>query len=248
MADIEAVQKVLGEPFVEELNDEHRRTRRNLLVVASGAIFYGAYDLQVTEFSLLGTKLSTLPPEAVGIAVFILLLYLVTNFGWKSWDHFQHLKIRLTGSKAGRMRGSFFGNEDDDTPDDPRNSSLYAWWSQRVGAIADYSSIAENLQQTALRLEEWAGEGRNAEMPNINHVATHASGISTIGNDLKNKIDAATKIIESHRVPVSLERFDKSFWRYQSSQIWRMLMLELGLPLFLGLAGLWLAFPKELLE
>lgn len=50
-------------------------------------------------------------------------------------------------------------------------------------------------------------------------------------------------IMSSSRIPVSLERFDRWFKLFQSNQLARWLVIEWGLPLFLGAWACWLAWP-----
>jgi hypothetical protein len=51
---------------------------------------------------------------------------------------------------------------------------------------------------------------------------------------LERRLDGAVKAVQSARIPVSLERFDRWFQRFSKSQIARIVLLDLAFPFIFG--------------
>lgn len=137
-------------------------------------------------------------------------IFLFFHFIWLAIDHYRTNKIRLTGPKPYTSKPPTF---DDDYPphpahSDPMQTSFYSWWSKQKGVM--------NKANQLLNITE-----------------------DSINTDLK-KISEDLVIINNRLEEYSdmIERFDKSFWFHQRSQLFRYWIFETGLPFFLGTISL----------
>ena len=229
-----AAESAMGEPVLAEFSEDLRRTKRNLLIVSSVVIFSHAAGIKVTEAGFFGFKFTN--PDQVWLngAAMAFTGYLLAQFCWQMWDHLQHTRIRLTGVKLAHVTVGKISTEYGDYPDDPRQSSLYNWWSEHARRIGNLSEIVDRLHNGAERLEELANRPGNIDQPNIGHVTRRASEINAELAHFRIALERTRKTIESTRIPASLERFDRWFQCFRTSQVWRLFVLDIALPFLLG--------------
>lgn len=234
------VKQDLGEPVLPEFSEDLRRTKRNLLVVSSVAIFAHLSGIQITESGFLGFKFSN--PEQIWLQVGLLSVvsYLFVQFCWRAWDYILSIRLRVTGSRVSHITGAVFASDYGDYPTDPTQSTLYSWWLQEAPNIGNLSAIAEQVHRVADRLDEVANRPGNIEAPNINHVSRAATEIKNDTAELQRHIENAVKTLQSARIPVSLDRFDRWFRCFRTSQITRIILLDVIFPFVFGAAGIWL--------
>lgn len=238
--EMEAVKRVIGEPVLEEFTDDLRRTKRNLLVVASIVIFYSFFDLKITEAGFLGIKFQIVPASAIDIGLGLILGYMLLQFVWKVWDHVQHIRIRVTGTRLVHQTGSSFGSQHADYPSDPRQSSLYRWWTSQSHLLEKIHELMGELNSAATALQDTAANPDIVNSPNMQSMIEAAGRGGGAANLLSARLDDLAKAITSERIPVSLGRFDRWFWNFQWSQIWRILLLEIAFPALWGGYGAYL--------
>lgn len=241
--DIQAVEKALGDPVLEELSEDTRRTRRNLLIVAGVAIFYRVNELQISEAGFLGIKFSTVPISGINVSLTLILLYFVIQFGWQALDHFRFMRIRITGSRIAHVTTGQYASSHADYPSDPRQSSLYRWWLEQAQKIGSIQEPVEKLGAVTSSLKAQIESPEFSETPNYSSFVSSTIELTANINKLDRSIDNSVKTLTALRIPASLERFDRWFWQFQRSQILRLLILELGFPILLGLVGLALFLP-----
>jgi hypothetical protein len=80
---------------------------------------------------------------------------------------------------------------------------------------------------------------------NLNNAMHSLGEMTNVIHEMKRKVDEAAKAISSQRIPASLERFDRWFFRYQKSELARWIILEWGAPIALGLWAAYLTFPAK---
>jgi fatty acid desaturase len=133
--DLEAVQKVLGEPVAVGLTDRAWRARTQLLSVSLLAIGIIGFKLRINpEATVFGFSLTGLTDHAVRGALAIAIVYLALHFMWIAWESFAEWRLRLTGTRVAFVTTGRFANSESDYPDDPRQSTLANWW--RESALA----------------------------------------------------------------------------------------------------------------
>ena len=214
------------------------RTKRNLLIVSGVAIFAFLSKLQITSASFLGFKFSNPEVFWLDTAVLSVLGYLFVQFFWKGWDFLQLTRIRITGTRLSHQTAASFASKYGDYPSEPIQSSLYHWWASEAKQIGNLSEMAKTVHRLADELEEVARQPGNIEMPNINHVISKSTEITNAITSFEKSLDKAREAIESARIPVSLERFNRWFFRFESSQICRLLILDVGFPFCFGLTAI----------
>lgn len=133
-----------------------------------------------------------------------------------------------------------------DYPNDPRQSSLMTWWNEDARRIGAFIPLIKSLEEKVIQLDTHAKAKDLGELPNINNIMRTTGPLQTELANLRRKIEETEKIICSHRIPVSLERFEKWYRRFSLSQLSRWLILEWGLPVVLSLWALYLVFPWKI--
>lgn len=233
-----AVEKAIGEPFMEDFSDNTLRIRRNLLAVTSVALFYKLGGLSINSTSaLFGIKLDGLTPDKVDWAFFLALCYLFAHFLWNSLDHFKEWRLRLTGSKVAFITAAKFGSELVDTPAHPRQSTLYTYLLGKRRVTADLERQIADIER---RMAAWPKEEGVGEAPSATNLKPHVDSVMEVMKGIKQKL------VYLDRIPVSLARFEKGFRSFRASQSARWLVLEWGMPLALGIWALFLTFPYAL--
>ena len=212
--------------------------------MSSVAILAYLSGVQTEATGFLGLKFNGLEQIWLQIALFSVVVYLFLQFVWQMWDYIQFSKLRITGTRVSHVTTARYGSEHGDYPDDPIQSTLYQWWSTQAEMIGNLSQVADELHRVAGQLEEAAQRPGNMEQPNINHVQLTGSQINKDAAKLGRQIEAASKAITAERIPISLKRFDAWFRRFRVSQVCRMVVLDMAIPVILGLAGICLTFLK----
>jgi hypothetical protein len=235
---IRKAEQVLGEPILPEFSEDLRRTKRNLLIVSSVSIFAQLSKIQITETAFLGFKFSSPDQAWLQIGVLSVVGYLFIQFCWRGWDYIQFSRLRITGSRVSHVTTARLASEYGDYPNDPIQSTLYNWWLEAGKRIGNLSEIANELRRVAKELEDVAKRQGNMEMANINHVVHGAGDIRNKASELERRLGEAVKVIQSARIPVSLERFDRWFRRFSKSQIARIVLLDLAVPFIFGVVAI----------
>ena len=241
---IKKVEQVLGQPVLPEFSEDLRRTKRNLLIVSSVVIFAQMSGIQVTETGFLGFKFSNPDQIWLRLGLLSVTVYLFIQFCWRMWDYILHIRLRLTGNRVSHVTTAIIASEYGDYPSDPIQSTLYNWWLEKAHRIGNLSAIADHIHSAADSLEEVANRPGNIEMPNINHVQRAATEIRSGMVKLEQRIGEVEKAIGSARILVSLQRFDRWFRCFQTSQITRVILLDVVFPFVFAVTGLWLTIAK----
>ncbi|UYO92426.1 hypothetical protein [Pollutimonas sp. M17] len=224
-----ALEKILGIPFFGDLPDNGLKVRRNLLACSSISTLLvlsnAKFDPNPTVF---GFKFNDVPGELVPISLFVFCLYFFLHFLSYAVEAFLEWRIRLTGQIAPRYANNdilTIGDPNSDNSLDSRQSTLYSWWLQhipRFQAISDRFAEMDNLRAT-------------------NTVITE----SPTEIELR-LLKASVESLDLHvpRITKSLERFDNWFQLSFRVQSLRWIILDLTLPLALGLMALFLLLTR----
>lgn len=240
------VEKSLGEPVTAEFSDYVRRLRGNLVFISfiSISLIIGGLEIDPTS-SILGLKFKGLDNSSLMLGLAILNTYMLFHFLWCSFDAFQEWGMRVTGTRLSFITTARLSSEHGDYPSDPRQTSLYHWWKDQANKIG---SLSEPIIEINSKLEVWEKKVKEAlesqGNPNAVNVCMAINRVSTDITKLKSSIETVSKTIESTRIPASLERFDNRFQLFLRSQNLRWLVLELGLPIIMGLTSVFLLLSK----
>lgn len=233
----ETVQKLLREPVMPDFTEPVRKMRTHLLIGSSIGVAVGWYDLKINvSNAVFGVQLDGLTPQALQWGLFWVVLYLFVHFVWGSWDQYLEWKNRLTGQKILYKQGHFAGPESLEFEADPSQTTLYSWWQNKTMQWARNAVVIPHMEENLNDLIAKVQNHIALPQGGIDHVL--ANQLQTISNDLsslKSTEQLALKLLETGRISESLERFDRSFWRHSKSQLWRWILVELAVPLLLGI-------------
>lgn len=229
---MENIHEDVGKPVLADQSDELKRARRVLISVSCLVIFIIEGKINVEKFSFLGLVTSTPDPKFLAQSILFVLAYLTLNFMWHFYEYAQIIRIRVTGSRYKFPSGTAIANNSNsDQPDDPKQSNLYYWWSSTGFYRDEFSRLIVEGRNACKILEEYAQKPILREAnPNWNHVTQAAHKIDTSINGVGRNLETIFKEIDSGRIPVSLERFDKCFRNFKVSQIARIIFLDLLVP------------------
>lgn len=236
------VEKALGEPVAADFSDYVRKLRANLIFVSfiSISLILGGLEIDPAS-SILGLKFKGLNNTSFLYGMFIVNSYMFIHFLWCSVDAFQEWGIRVSGTRLSFITTGKFSSEVGDYPSDPRQSTLYHWWKDQSVKIG---SLAEPIYEINAKLMTWEQDVTKAldtqGNPNSLNVGMSIKGVSKDIVKLQSSIEATSEILNSARIPESLKRFDNRFQFFLRSQNLRWLLLELGLPIIMGIIALYL--------
>jgi len=240
--DLEAVRKALGEPFASEFSDKVWKIRTNLFVVSFVSLFVVLARLRIEpESTVFGLQFAGLTDEVVRNGLFWVTLYLALHFLWSSFDSLVEWRLRVTGTKLAFVTTGRLASEHADYPNDPRQSTLYHWWSEEARKIGNLAAKAAAIDR---EMNEWETRLRaqvcnvHANCLNISNAAQSVSGVRERIVELTGAIEHTSKTVAALRIPVSLERFDRWFKLLLKSQNLRWFLIEFLLLLALSTAAL----------
>jgi hypothetical protein len=147
-------------------------------------------------------------------------------------DYLGLWRIHLTGTRLNFKTKSDWGSAHADYPDDPKQSNLYKWWQEQTINIGSLAETVNVLEETASELRA----ATSKPLPGLDRELLTRIETKLIEDaaSLKRKLERFKKILESKRPEVSLERFDRWFSNFKTSQLIRLFLFELGLPCLLG--------------
>lgn len=232
----EAVKEALGKPVLAEFSEATSKIRLNLMIAALITIAIVMLEVKVSPTNtLLGVTFEGLTTTNLKTCLLLVNVYMFIHFLWCAADGIQEWRLRLTGTRVAFLTGATWGSEATDHPSEPRQSTLYNWWLDQTRR---FKSTDEAIQRIQSAIEQLAAATENPDTSKPirpeQFAATQVHSIKSDIQTLGQQLDAARATIESQRIPVSLERFDKAFQLFLRSQNLRWLLIEAGFPLLLG--------------
>ncbi len=241
---LRAVEKVLKEPVAAQFSEQAWKVRTNLFIASFIAMVMGVAKIRIAaDSTFLGLKFMGLTDSVIRFTLAAVIVYLLIHFLWTAWDSFLEWRLRITGTRSAFRTGSFYEPDHVDHPVDPRQSTLYNWWTQQHHAIARVGEVVEELQA---KLKAWENDinairqGKSDPYStNLNNVIGGLSQIHVQYADLARAIKANTEAITDDRIPTSLKRFDDWFRLFLKSQNLRWLLIEFCAPVAIAGFGLY---------
>lgn len=236
-------EKALGEPVFIYFSDEVHRTRRNLVILTFIALAYKLSGAQIDSFHPLGIQFKNHNPDFIDQAFFAFLLYSLVHFLWQSIDALQEWKLRLTGTRLVHVTTAISASPYGDYPNDPRQSTLMTWWKHEARKIGNFRESAKELESTSTAFKAALEKAKSEESTDTSTIVRSISELNTKLTALSRQIGEAMETIESERIPVSLDRFEKAYKLFSYSQLARWLIIEWGLPIVLAIWAMYLVCP-----
>ncbi|MET3442608.1 hypothetical protein ABIC94_003395 [Variovorax paradoxus] len=239
---IEAVREALGKPVLPEFSDATSKIRLNLMIVACITIAMIILDVKVApQNTLLGVTFEGLTTENLKTGLLAINLYMFIHFAWCAMDGLQEWRLRVTGTRVAFITGARFSSPDADHPSDPRQSTLYNWW---LAQSARMKRIDEGSTKLQADLTRFVQESRHADFQSGLEpgapIRSILDGLKSDMQTLTHEVGLAKGVVNSVRIPVSLQRFENAFQLFLRSQNLRWLVVEAGFPLLLGVSSIFL--------
>ncbi len=232
------VEKVLKDPVFIYFSDDLLKIRRNLIILASITLAYKLSGAEIKSFNPFGITFTEFAPGFVDKALFFFLLYSFIHFFWQSSDALREWRIRVTGTRLAFQTAAMFGSSEADYHNEPRQSSLMNWWAEEAKKIGSYSKVIENISRAVVNFDTKVSEIQNAD--NVRSlIDSHRKEL----NGLEKTLKSVEMMLNSKRIPASLDRFEKWFRMFGYSQLVRFAIMEWGLPVVLSVIALYLVFP-----
>lgn len=246
---IKAAQIALGEPFGLEFKEPVSKMRTHLLVAAVISVFATLLELKIKpDAPVFGVQFDGLTEKKILIGLITINVYLLLHFLWSSIDVFKEWRLRRTGTMVAYVDAaatSFFGDESLDFGDDPRQSTLYHWWSQITYRMIPLPQAIDAVdKKITMMMDSVMLELNKGQTPELANWQTTFMSLRNQLTKVTESLNDAKKVIESERIPASLQRYDSAFKALLNSQNIRWLVLEWLFPLLLGTAAICLLVYK----
>lgn len=236
----ESVLEALGSPVLASFPEELRLTKRNLLFVSAVVILVKMSGMKIGQenVSLLGLSFSNPGQLWLDMMLFGTIAYLFVQFIWQTTDYAMQTRLRITGTKLSWVTVGKSAYNGADYPEDPQQSSLYYWWRDEARKIGSLKAATDEVHRAAKAALHAAKPFNPPSTDHLVHMLRPVDELARVSSALQKQLEATEKALSSERIPISLERFDKWFWSFQSSQVWRALLLDITLPTFMAMASL----------
>lgn len=235
---LEHIENVMKSPKGIAILDYEERIRRNLLLVSIAAIAFTWLNLEVDTtkafFGVLTFK--NLTQENIYWVFFAVLVYEFLHYFWIQLNNFGEWRIRLTGTSHQNVRGSGggarFGGENSpfDYSGDDQNSNFYTWIfdnkHDRTTAMTQLLKMSGDLEILIKSMQE----SKDSNNKQLQELASKTNSISS-------SIERLERALQNIRIDSSMLRFDQWFRILVTSQNFRWLILDIALPLTLGLVA-----------
>jgi hypothetical protein len=237
------MEEVLGRPVQPDLPEFAQKIRLNLMVAACVAIAIVYLGLRVNPAgTVLGLSFEGMTTTKLHACLFVVNLYLLAHFAWCALDYVLEWRLRITGSKVVFTSQSMWADERKDGTENPRNSTLYNWWRETAthmgGWHLDAKPLLEGLNSLLVEIRKL-----NTSPGNAGQFAQAGAKIDALMQHIQDhtaSMHKGVEVMQNPRIESSLRRFDRWFRIFLGSQGLRWLIFEVGLPLILGSAALWL--------
>jgi len=227
------LDKLLGSPVIFVFDDETLKTKNRLLVVSIIGILISIFGVSLSpESTLFGLKFNNLDNNLILKILVLLNYFFLFRFIWSCYEYYHEWRLRVTGSGlASKAQPGELASVDVDYTDDLRNSTLYNWWRFESKRFSQSENviISKALEGVKERLSSTRGlEDEGAIHRELRKISDHLGNISSLLNN--------------PRLGYSLSRFDNYFTLFCNMQNYRWLVLDLLLPIVLGLLSIVLIF------
>lgn len=226
---LKEVEEVLGKPFIPDFTEYTRKIRNYVMIVGSTAIVMIANNLKVSgDVSLFGLKFENMNINLIYQGLLWLEIYFLVHFLWLAIDNFFAWRLRFSGTHKIYKGGFAHGGGADNEPD-PSQTTLYFWWQKEAYRLTNSRNEIEKITKSIEEIEQ-----------NILRQDIHNNFI-----ELKKSVDTlnatynkTTEIVSSTRIPDSLLVFNNWFKYFHNIQGWRWIVIELLLPVVIGLISI----------
>lgn len=242
-ANIAAVAEALGKPAGFEIPEAAVKIRKSLLTASIALLCLLIGEIKPGDsVNIAGITLDGITSEKIIFGLLIIVIFSLVHYGTYVLETYTEWRLRATGAKLAFQTGSKTSNPHLDYPNDPRQSSLSHWWlghSRRMLMVEEYIDKANSDIEEVKRLV--AGRDEEFKVPYDLGPTQMLVNLMVVLGDLKAQIEVENNLVNDARVIVSLRRFDDCHKTLLNIQGGRVLLIEIVMPLFIGLSAFCLA-------
>lgn len=238
--ELAAVAEALGKPAGFDISDPAVRVRKSLMAASVALLCLVIAKIEPSDaFTIFGVAFKGVTAEKIVIGAMIVLTYSLLHFIFYIVELLGEYRVRATGARVAFKTGGLLGSEYVDYPDDPKQSSLSNWWksyASRLHCVDELArKISDDLDEIKIRLgSSDKAKGTPDEMATYQLMGQVDSKLMT----LQGEIETGREVVLSPRIQVSLERFDSWYKGLMSIQGFRVVIVEVALPIILALVSL----------
>jgi hypothetical protein len=232
---VKQIEQIMGDPMAIEPTEYEERIRRNLLIISCLSImvwWFGATPSGHLE--IWGLSFEHLDIRALSIVALSITGYQLVHYGWVVWNKLAYWRVRLTGVRLQVVRGAlsqgFSGSGIDpvDYIGDERSSNLYRWV---IEGASNYHALVNSLAKQHEIVNSLEHALSNSQISSEQQIK---EALVSFDNTSKKLIEELKNV----RINVSLRRFDSWFHMMVLSQSIRWFVLDLFIPLSLGVIAI----------
>ena len=240
--DQEKIEKILKEPVMIEFTDSVQKIRMNIILSSFISLFITIGGVQIDPKStFFGLKFSGLSNDLIYSGLLVILVYLLIHFLWRAYDTLQEWEVRVTGTRGAFKRADH--NDLDEAihpsyPSDPRNSTLYYWWTTQAKKIAyiktNISSANDKLEEMESIVHKLREDGTVKLSRDTVNISWQVHPIKEDWESIKKSILAIEKTLTADQLIESLAKFDRRYRYFLRSQNIRWFVIDFAFPIILA--------------
>jgi len=212
------IKNNLENPVFTNLDVLLDKSRAKLISFNLLGFFIWHYDIDIKKgLSFLGIIIKNITINDISMMLIVILIYLLINFIWMSWNRLNEWNIRRTGTSEKLIKNTkSFAFSEYEYPEDTKQASLYCYWLKQGKYIIELES---KLKATNFNENEC--------------------------KDLNKNLQQLKSILFDNRIKSSLEKFDETFWHKIKSENLRWVFFDFLLPTLITILSIILLTQKN---
>ncbi|MGI2104907.1 hypothetical protein ACRN9A_07010 [Shewanella frigidimarina] len=241
----ESVEKILQAPIQIEFTDSVKKIRQNLMITSFIALFITLGGVSIDPSStMFGLKFNGLDDSLLHKGLLILILYFLVHFIWCAYESLQEWEVRVTGAKEAFIRADEMDIDESvkpPYPSDPRNATLYFWWStqaKRIGSLKEHlTNINQRIESMESVIHQMNEKGASLSYSDLN-ISTQVQPLKIDINRAKSSITRIEQVLDGNQLLVSMKTFDRRYKYFLMSQNIRWFVIDFFGPIILSSVSL----------
>ncbi|WP_444888100.1 hypothetical protein [Microbulbifer sp. JMSA008] len=235
----ERISKVFQEPVLVELQDSVKKIRSNVVLVSFISLFMTLGGVKIDPKStFFGLKFTGLSNDLIYTGLLIIIFYFLAHFLWSIYEALQEWEVRVTGTKgAYGARGTAEDTYEENYPSDPRNASLYHWWSTQAEKIGSIEEAVLSAIESKTKIEETINKLKKEGV----ELTSDAENIPALLHKNNTKWDSIQSFIRVIRKAISVDNisgplkvFERRYKFFLHTQNIRWIVFDFAFPIVLA--------------
>ncbi|UBM27043.1 hypothetical protein K8374_08805 [Pseudomonas sp. p1(2021b)] len=241
--ELAAVAEALGKPAGFDISDPAVKVRKSLMAASVALLCLVIAKIEPSDtFTIFGVAFKGVTADKIVIGAMIVLTYSLAHFLFYVVELLGEYRVRMTGARVAFQTGARAGSAHVDYPDDPKQSSLANWWKSYARRLHSVGELTDRLSSDLDEIKHRLGSPDEIKGSPDDIATSQLMGqVNANLMNLRNEIQTSREVVLSPRIEVSLERFESWYKGLMSLQGFRVLVVEVALPILLGLISLTVA-------